>query len=73
MVTDMSSLDHSIARLADIRRMRAAYGGAYNKLLACDHCQAPTGAHWPDCDRTDRSACPWDRRRPPACSHRTRM
>ena len=54
MVTDVSSLDHSIERLADIRRMRSAYGDDYNKLLVCDHCQAPLGVHWPDCDRTHR-------------------
>ena len=52
MVTDVSSLDHSIERLADIRRMRSAYGSDYNELIACQSCQAPPGAHWPDCGRT---------------------
>ena len=54
MVTDVSPLDHSIKRLADIRRMRSAYGDDYHELIACQSCQAPPGAHWPDCDRTAR-------------------
>ena len=48
----MSDLDDLIERLADIRRMRAAYGGDYRQLVDCEACQAPPGAHWPDCDRT---------------------
>ena len=47
----MSSLDYHIERLADIRRMRAAYGADYRQLIGCEVCQAPPGMHWPDCDR----------------------
>ena len=58
----MSSLDYLIERLAEIRRMRAAYGGDYHQLIDCESCQAPPGAHWPDCDRTtpDRPISPGD-------------
>lgn len=49
--TAVSSLDDLIERLADIRRMRAAYGGDYRRLISgCEFCQAPPGWHWPDCD-----------------------
>ena len=45
------SLDYHIERLADIRWMRAAYGSDYSRLISgCETCQAPPGAHWPDCD-----------------------
>ncbi len=46
------SLDCHIERLADIRWMRAAYGSDYSRRLisGCETCQAPPGAHWPDCD-----------------------
>ena len=45
-----SSLDDLIKRLADIRRMRAAFGSDYHRLIGCETCQAPPGEHWPDCD-----------------------
>ena len=48
----MSSLDYNIERLADIRRTRKAYGSNYRRLIGCEACQPPPGAHWPDCDRS---------------------
>ena len=47
----ITCLDDIVERLGDIRWMRDAFGGDYGRLISgCEHCQAPPGAHWPDCD-----------------------